>query len=448
MTRTLILGRDINMASQSTSTGATQRRRRVFNVQEALELLETMGSDVEEDNESSDDDFVVSEADVSSSDDDEWQVNNAPGDAVGDESNNDEPAVDQGTEPDRGADRGADEDFERALLQPWNQNFAFFPVVPDFYGQEQSGLHVDHMERHAPLDFFDQLFDDRILQHICEQSNKYAGETIRRPLSKGSIFRYFHDQGLTVNDIVGFLSICVHMSLVHKPEIADYWSTCPILGSTFASSIMPRDKFCMMLAVLHVSDNDRYVPRGTPGHDPLAKIRPVYEHMRNRYKALYTPGVNICVDEAMCPWRGNLAFRVYMKDKPVKWGIKFYELCESETAYVFDFEIFAAIPGLSNRPVDVVTRLAEPLLDKGRRIYVDNYYCCPELAEALALRSTHTVGTVRANRKEMPPQLKTTPLPRQGEIQAFRQGMFYYPDFLLYFCLFLLFSPWLFSLHA
>ena len=103
MTRTLILGRDINIASQSTSTGATQRRRRVFTVQEALELLETMGSDVVEDHESSDDDSVVSEADVSASDDDEWQVNNAPGDAVGDESNNDEPAVDQGTEPERGA---------------------------------------------------------------------------------------------------------------------------------------------------------------------------------------------------------------------------------------------------------------------------------------------------------------------------------------------------------
>ena len=153
----------------------TQQRRRVFTVQEALELLETMGSDVEEDHESSDDDSVVSEADVSASDDDEWQVNNAPGDAVGgEESNNNELAVDQGTEPERGADRGADKDSERALLQPWNQNFAFFPVVPDSYGQEQSGLHVEHMERHAPLDFFDQMFDECILQHIREQSNKYA----------------------------------------------------------------------------------------------------------------------------------------------------------------------------------------------------------------------------------------------------------------------------------
>ncbi|KAL8581159.1 hypothetical protein ACOMHN_033606 [Nucella lapillus] len=93
-----------------------------------------------------------------------------------------------------------------------------------------------------------------------------------------------------------------------------------------------------------------------------------------------------------------------MKDKPVRWGIKLYELC------------------LSNRPVDVVTRLAEPLLDKGRCMYVDNYYCCPELADALVLRDTHTVGTVRSNLKGMPPQLKTTPIPPRGQVHAYRQG--------------------------
>ena len=82
-----------------------------------------------EDHESSDDDFVVSEADVSASDDDEWQVNIAADAAVGsEESNNDKPAVDQGTEP----ETGAEQDLERALFQPWNQNFALFPIVPDF----------------------------------------------------------------------------------------------------------------------------------------------------------------------------------------------------------------------------------------------------------------------------------------------------------------------------
>ena len=66
----------------------------------------------------------------------------------------------------------------------------------------------------------------------------------------------------------------------------------------------------------------------------------------------------------MCPWRGKLRFKVYLKDKPTPWGIKFYELCESESAYVFRFEIYAADPKVNNRPTNVVLRLIDPLLDR------------------------------------------------------------------------------------
>ena len=40
------------------------------------------------------------------------------------------------------------------------------------------------------------------------------------------------------------------------------------------------------------------------------------------FKTVYIPEKNICMDEALCPWRGRAAFRVYVKDKPVKCGIK------------------------------------------------------------------------------------------------------------------------------
>ena len=118
-----------------------------------------------------------------------------------------------------------------------------------------------------------------------------------------------------------------------------------------------------------------------------------------------------------------MGFRVYMKDKPVCWGMKLYELCESSSAYVYDFEIFAADPELSNKLVDVVMRLSAPLLEKGRSVYVDNYYCCPDLAEQLTAKDTHCVGTVRASRQGLPKHELQTPVQR-GTVQAFRQGMF------------------------
>ena len=60
------------------------------------------------------------------------------------------------------------------------------------------------------------------------------------------------------------------------------------------------------------------------------------------FQAVYTPEKKVAIDEAMIPWRGKLRFKVYIKNKPTKWGIKMFELCESSRAYLHNFEIYAA----------------------------------------------------------------------------------------------------------
>ena len=56
-----------------------------------------------------------------------------------------------------------------------------------------------------------------------------------------------------------------------------------------------------------------------------------------------------------------------MKDKPVKWGIKLHKICELESAYAYDFEIYAAEPNFSSRPVNVK-----------EAVHVNNYYTRPD----------------------------------------------------------------------
>ena len=139
------------MAAQSTSTGATRQRRQLFNAQEVLEYLTTIESDVGEVYDSSDNDFEPSEAE-NSDNDDEMQVNIAP---VADDDSRNEVGpdtvqqIDEGEEEEeKESQRGGDDGFIDALLEPWNQNFNFFPVVPDFYGQEESGLHCEHKQQY------------------------------------------------------------------------------------------------------------------------------------------------------------------------------------------------------------------------------------------------------------------------------------------------------------
>ena len=98
------------------------------------------------------------------------------------------------------------------------------------------------------------------------------------------------------------------------------------------------------------------------------------------------PEPEICVDEAMCPFKGRSRFRIYMKDKPTRWGFKFYELSERKSGYVYRLELCCGQPGLSNKPHDVVMRLVDPVLKKGYHLYINNYYCEPSLCAKLATK--------------------------------------------------------------
>ena len=45
------------------------------------------------------------------------------------------------------------------------------------------------------------------------------------------------------------------------------------------------------------------------------------------------------IDEAMIPFKGCLGFKQYMRDKPVKWGIKVWVLADATNGYVKKFEV-------------------------------------------------------------------------------------------------------------
>ncbi|KAG0410356.1 hypothetical protein HPB47_012529 [Ixodes persulcatus] len=69
----------------------------------------------------------------------------------------------------------------------------------------------------------------------------------------------------------------------------------------------------------------------------------------------------------------------------------------------------------------VVLKLLEPLLGKGYCVTIDNFYTSPELVDALIKNCTDVYGTVRANRKEMPPGFGAPKL-KKGDAHAYQRG--------------------------
>ena len=134
------------------------------------------------------------------------------------------------------------------------------------------------------------------------------------------------------------------------------------------------------------------------GHDPsLYKIRPYISVLDESFQTNYKPEMNLSFDEAICPFKGRVKFRVYNPAKPNRFGMKLYQVCEASSGYTVGFDVYHGETNCATY-CDALEINPEPttttkfvigllskcnLLDKGHRVYLDNYNNSPELAHEL-----------------------------------------------------------------
>ena len=231
---------------------------------------------------------------------------------------------------------------------------------------------------------------------------------------------------VTCGEMKVFIGLVILMGTLKKPKIEDYWSTMRVIQTPYFNEHMTRNRFQAILSQFHLADNAEYnVPVNDPTHDRLYKLRPFLDICTRRFKEVYTPGENVAVDEACIPWKGRLGYRQYNPNKPNKFHVKIFEVCDSETGYVSAFEIYTGknhtMPRLPegtfahcNKTAKVVLSLlnSADLLNKGRRVYMDNFYTSVDLYENLMFLDTLACGTVNLNRKYLPKSLKRKTLNR------------------------------------
>ena len=112
----------------------------------------------------------------------------------------------------------------------------------------------------------------------------------------------------------------------------------------------------------------------------------------------------------MIPFKGRLSFKQYMKDKPMKYGIKVFVLADGKYGYIKRIQIYTGKNfslsknelGLSTK---VVLDLVKGLESSHHKLYVDNYYTSPILFLKLYQSGINACGTARTNRKHFPTDL-------------------------------------------
>ncbi|GBP62620.1 PiggyBac transposable element-derived protein 4 [Eumeta japonica] len=147
--------------------------------------------------------------------------------------------------------------------------------------------------------------------------------------------------------------------------------------------------------------------------DRLAPIRDVWEKFIENCKKWYKPGSYITVDEQLVGFRGRCPFRMYIPNKPNKYGLKLVMVADSSTKYMCN-----AIPYMGkntntgNEPLAnyFVKELCKPYQGSNRNITMDNWFTSVPLAAEL-LKPPYkftVVGTLRSNKREIPKEMVNT----------------------------------------
>lgn len=282
--------------------------------------------------------------------------------------------------------------------------------IPSFTQQNKPSVNFD--SKLTPVETFNKFFPQTIYSLVAEQTNLYASQCfdVTTDIPKRSRLHSWKD--ITENHVKAFIATQIGMGMVDKATEESYFQDSFWLTKTPAfTKIFSRDSYQLIKSFLHFNDNAEQKPKGDPEYDPLYKVRPLIDIVADKYVEFYEPGESLSVDESMLKFKGRLSFKQYLPSKPsTKWGIKIWSLCDSKTGYLLKFKIYTGkesenvAEGLGSR---VVKSLLAGYEFTNRTVYMDNFYTGVTLFHDMIELGLGACGTVRANRKHLPEEMKT-----------------------------------------
>lgn len=245
-----------------------------------------------------------------------------------------------------------------------------------------------------------------------------------------------------LGEVIQFIGLLLHMKIRHKGSYRNHWDNAydKELGAE-TSLFKNKPKIMRLSRFIHIrrcfcivfhsqnERNDEEDSEDFASTDPLWRVRPLLNIVKQHSKAFMTPGRNVCVDEASVAARSKFAnFLIfYNPKKPCgKYHFKFYILACGDEWYMLNFIVHCdstevhRLQGVMscmdivqmereleplNRTTKIVMELARSLYGSSRILNTDNYYTSIVLASALRMKQLYLRGTVRSNSLYIPKEL-------------------------------------------
>ncbi|KAK9717500.1 Transposase IS4 [Popillia japonica] len=131
--------------------------------------------------------------------------------------------------------------------------------------------------------------------------------------------------------------------------------------------------------------------------DKLATIRTFFETFNSNCKKYYIMSEYTTVDEKLEAFRGRCGFKIYMPQKPNRYGIKIYALTDAKMFFTAHMDVGKQPPSpyqVNTSNIGLVPRLCEHIWNSDRNVTMDNFFTA-EVAEELLAKKLTILGTIK-----------------------------------------------------
>lgn len=245
---------------------------------------------------------------------------------------------------------------------------------------------------------FGLFIDDFILNQICKCTEAEANRKLK-----------INNWCLPKNELLAFIAVCYARGVLGMKNMSVNMMFSVEYGPALIRGIMKRDRFKAIMKYLRFDDKATRKERLLS--DKFALVSSVWDRFIENCKTCYSPGENVTVDEQLFPSKTRCPFTQFMKDKPDKFGVKFFLVVDVDSKYMLNgFPFLGKVdnPDQENNTAgeQVVLRLMRPYFGGGYNVTTDNYFTSLNLAILLKEQNITLVGTANKKRRWLPDTAK------------------------------------------
>lgn len=246
------------------------------------------------------------------------------------------------------------------------------------------------------LDIFSELFGPNTLESI---RNYTLAEANRQGID---------DFTLTMDELQAFLGLAIIRGVTKgkNEPLCSFWNS--TYGPSIFRETISRTKYFLILKLLRFDSKDTRESR--KANDKFAPIRDVWNTVMDNCQKCFFPFGSVTIDEQLFSCKSRCSFIQYMPQKPGKFGLKFWLICDTKTSYVLRAEPYTGSDEQRELPLGehVVMKLMQPYFQTGLNVTTDNFFTSLRVAQSLLQKDITIVGTLRSNRREIPVEMQMT----------------------------------------